>query len=90
MANHFKISDSFAIEAKKLFVFAGDVIEGVVKPGMTFQIHEAGHFWTLRVKSVELITKADGNVILGLIVEDGFPGYLPGLGVGCTVQLVDE
>ena len=88
--NHFKISDSFPIKAKNLFVFAGVVVEGVAASGMTFQVPEAGHSWTLRVKSVELITRAVGGTILGLIVEYGSPGYLPGLGVGWTATLVAD
>ncbi|HUT14024.1 MAG TPA: hypothetical protein VMY42_26285 [Thermoguttaceae bacterium] len=85
--NRFRIEDSFPIEAKKAFVFAGDVIDGTVAPGMSFDVPEAGHRWTLRVVSVERISKSDGSVCVGLVVNDRSPGYLRGMGSGWTAEL---
>lgn len=88
--NRFRISDSFPIESKKVFVFAGDVIEGTVAPGMLFSVPEAGHHRTLRVLSVERISKSDGGVCTGLVVKDPSPGYLRGLGAGWTAELTPD
>ncbi len=84
--NRFRIENSFAIEPD-LFVFAGSIVEGKAGPGMAFEVPEAAHKWRFAVRSVECILKADGSEVLGLLVDNGKPGYLPGLGTEWTTEL---
>ncbi len=82
--NRFAIENSFAIHPDR-FVFAGRVLEGQAKPGMIFEVPEAGHKWRVAVRSVEFIRRSDGSQLIGLLVQDA--GYLPGLGTGWTAEL---
>lgn len=82
----FRIVNSFAIKPKGIFVFAGEVLEGTVAPGMVFEVPEAGHRWRFVVRSVEMINTEGGNIV-GLVIDDRTPGHLPGLGVGWTTEL---
>jgi hypothetical protein len=84
--NQFKIENSFAIEPDK-FVFAGAIVQGKVGPGMTFEVPEAGHKWRFVVRSIGFIRKLGGAEVLGLVVDNGRPGYLAGMGVGWTAEL---
>jgi hypothetical protein len=86
--NTFLIQDSFPIEAKGLFVFAGEVLSGIVEAGMRFEVPEAGHRWTLIVESVEIANTNHGNkVALTVKNSPDACGFLPGLGVGFTTEL---
>ena len=82
--NRFAIENSFGIQPDR-FVFAGRVLEGQAKPGMIFEVPEAGHRWRVAIQSIEIIRKSDGTELTGLLVEDA--GYLPGLGTGWTAEL---
>lgn len=84
--NKFKIEDSFAIEPDR-FVFAGTILQGEARRGMTFEVHEAGHRWKLTVKDISFIRKVGGTELIGLVVDNAKPGYLRGLGVGWTAEL---
>jgi hypothetical protein len=86
--NTFLIQESFAIAAKGLFVFVGDVVLGAVEAGMRFEVPEAGHRWPLTVDSVEMVNTLHGAKV-ALVVNnpcDRF-GFLPGLGVGYMTEL---
>ena len=86
--NKFLIQESFPIEAKGLFVFAGEVISGIVKAGMKFEVPEAGHWWPLMVESIEIVNTNQGNkVALTVKNSPDACGFLPGLGVGFTTEL---
>lgn len=83
--NKFRIDDSFGIDSVG-FAFVGEVTEGSVAVGMTFKVPEAGHWWPMRVKTVEFVRLAGGKEKIGLVVEDD--RYLRGLGVGWTAELL--
>ena len=85
----FRIDDSFAIKSVG-FVFAGEILEGMIVPGMSFLVPEAGHRWKVVVKSVEHIRHTGGGEKMGLVVEDPTPGYLPGMGVGWTAEFKEQ
>ena len=87
--NRFKIQDSFAIEPD-MFVFAGAVVEGSAGQGMKFCVPEAGHRWEFVVRSVEFIRKQGGSEMIGLVVQNGKPSYLPGMGTGWTAELEER
>jgi hypothetical protein len=70
-----------------MFVFAGTIIEGRAGPGMKFEVPEGERRWTFIIRSVELIRKVGGTATAGLVVENGKPGYLPGMGAGWTAEL---
>jgi hypothetical protein len=57
---------------------------------MRFGVPEAGHRWELVIRSVEFVRKSSGNEILGLVVKNENPKYLPGLGVGWTCELLEQ
>lgn len=82
----FRIDDSFPVESVG-FVFAGEILQGEISPGMSFAVPETGHMRRVVVKSVELIRLTGGGEKVGLVVEDPSTVYLSGLGVGCTVEL---
>lgn len=82
--NRFRIDDSFGIDSVG-FAFVGEIIEGNVAAGMTFEVPEAGHRWRVQVKAVEFVRMAGGKEKIGLVVEDD--RYLRGLGVGWTAEL---
>jgi uncharacterized protein YfaS (alpha-2-macroglobulin family) len=84
--NRFKIHDSFAIEPD-LFVFAGEILEGNVAKGMSFDVPEAGHRWHVVVSDIGFIRKSGGGELIGLTVKNASPSYLPGLGAGWTAEL---
>ncbi len=84
--NRFKIEDSFAIEPD-LFVFAGAIVEGRAAQGMKFWVPEAGHKWEFVVRSVGFIRKQGGSETIGLVVQNGKPSYLRGMGTGWTAEL---
>ena len=84
--NRFKIEDSFPIEPD-LFVFAGTIVEGRAGPGMRFWVPEAGHKWAFVVRSVEFIRKQGGSETIGVVVQNGKPRYLRGMGTGWTAEL---
>ena len=88
VVNTFLIQASFPIAARGLFVFAGEVLSGVVEAGMCFEVPEAGHQWRLTVKFVEMAFTDRGNRV-ALVVDDppDPSGFLPGLGVGFTTEL---
>jgi hypothetical protein len=87
--NQFKIEDSFVIEPN-LFVFAGSILQGKASPGMTFEVPEAGHKWRVTIRFVEFIRTGNGSELLGLLVDNRKPGYLPGLGAGWTAELREQ
>jgi hypothetical protein len=87
--NQFKIEDSFAIHPD-LFVFAGTLVQGRAGRGMTFEVPEAGHKWALVVRDITFIRKKGGSEILGLVVDNPTPSYLPGLGIGWTAELCES
>ena len=87
--NRFRIEKSFAVEPGT-FVFAGTTIEGGVRSGMRFKVPEAGHMWDFAIRSVEFIRKEGRSDLVGLTVDNGTPGYLPGLGIGWVAELYDE
>jgi len=70
-----------------MFVFEGAIIEGSAGKGMKFEVPEAGHKFQFVVRSVEFIRKGGGIETIGLTVENGAPGYLPGMGAGWTAEL---
>jgi hypothetical protein len=82
--NRFRIDDSFSVHSQG-FAFIGEIIEGKVAAGMTFEVPEAGHRWRMQVKAVEFVLMAGGKEKIGLVVQD--EGYLRGLGVGWTAEL---
>jgi hypothetical protein len=82
--NRFHIDDSFRVDSVG-FTFVGEIIEGSVAAGMTFEVPEAGHRWRVQVKAVEFVRMAGGKEKIGLVVEDDH--YLRGLGVGWTAEL---
>lgn len=84
--NRFKIQDSFAIEPD-LFVFAGEIIEGRAGQGMKFDVPEAGRKWRFVVHSIEFVRILGGSELIGLVVQNEKPSYLPGLGAGWTAEL---
>jgi hypothetical protein len=84
--NRFRIDDSFSIKSRGVFVFVGDVVEGMASAGMIFDVPEAGHKWRLVVTSIEVIS-TDTGIKLGLVINDPDPGYLPGLGAGWIAEL---
>jgi len=74
--NRFQINDSFAV-SPDTFVFAGTIIEGEAKVGMTFEVPEAGHRRRAVVRAVEFADSAGGVALIGLCVHD--ENYPPGL-----------
>jgi hypothetical protein len=78
------MDDSFSIDSVG-FAFIGEIIEGKVAAGMTFDVPEAGHRWRMQVKAVEFVRMAGGKEKIGLVVQDD--RYLRGLGVGWTAEL---
>ena len=87
--NQFRIEDSFAIQPD-LFAFAGELVQGEARLGMSFEVPEAGHKWRFTIRSVEFIRKADGRELIGLMVDNEKPGCLPGLGTGWTAELHEQ
>lgn len=88
--NTFLIRASFPIAVRGLFVFAGDVLSGVAKAGMRFEVPEAGHRWLLTAESVEMVNTVHGaKVALVVNAARDIYGFLPGLGVGYTTELTD-
>jgi hypothetical protein len=85
----FRIDDSFTID-RVGFVFAGEILEGTIIPGMSFLVPECGHRWRVVVKSIESILLTGGGEKVGLVVENPETGYLPGLGVGWTAELIED
>ncbi len=79
----FRIDESFPVESFG-FVFAGEIIEGTITPGMSFLIPEAGHRWRVVVRSIEHLRLKGGKEKIGLVVENPPTGHLPGLEVGST------
>ncbi len=73
-----------------MFAFAGEVLSGTVRAGMVFELPEAGHRSRLKVESVEIVSTVHGAKV-GLVVNDARngPGFLPGLGVGWTADLME-
>jgi len=84
----FRIDDSFALKTVG-FVFSGEILEGSALPDMIFFVTEAGHRWRIVVRSVECIFLTGGGKKTGLVVEQPKNAYLPGLGVGQTVELIE-
>jgi hypothetical protein len=88
--NTFLIQQSFALAPKEAFAFVGVVVSGIVTAGMKFKVPDAGHSWSLTVKSVESVNTADGTKV-ALLVDDSCiaMGLQPGLGIGCTINLTE-
>lgn len=66
----FRISGSFAIEGRQLFVLAGDVIDGRIVPGMHVAIHlNASTTMTAPVHAVEYIRRSSDREEVGLCIK---------------------
>ena len=81
--NQVKILDSLCVPDRG-FAFVGKVLAGTVAVGMAFSVTEAGHTWRLTAKSVSETKRANGAVVVTVLVDGD--RWLPGLGVG---QVVD-
>jgi hypothetical protein len=66
--NKYEVGDTFSIATRKVFVLAGDVIEGNISVGMHIQPNVAG-VSPLEIAYVEMLRKKDGKNMLGVCIR---------------------
>ena len=70
MTAKFHCEETFTVPSRRLFVLAGEIMDGVVRCGMTIQVPTGeGTRLSCVVNSVELISTADKWGRVGLAIE---------------------